>query len=841
MHHRILTSHYRILTLYHRIFIVLILFLGQASSLFAQIEDYTDLPVVDYTSPREYEVADITVSGVEFLQKEVLISISGIRVGEKITVPSDRITRVIEKFWEQGLFADVKITATKTERGKIWLDIYLKEQPRLSRLVVEGLKKGETDDLKEKLNLRNGSQVTDDVMNNTERIIKDHFIEKGFYNTQVTMVLVPDTARGNAVELHVDVDKNRRVKIEEIYFLDNQAFTNKRLRRVMKNTKQRDINIFKPSKMIKADFKEDRESLYTFYNENGYRDFKIVDDSISILSDERILLYITVSEGDKYYFRNIKWVGNTVYPSELLDGFLGIEKGDVFDQTVLDERLTIDEDAVSSLYLDNGYLFFDVTPVEMKIEDDSIDFEMRIYEGPQATINDVIIKGNTKTNEHVIRREIRTKPGDLFNRSDLIRTVRELAQLGHFDPEQINPVPIPNPSDGTVDLEYNLVERANDQLEISGGWGASMLVGTIGLRFSNFSARNILNGKAWRPIPMGDGQTLSLRAQSNGKYYQAYNMSFIEPWLGGKKPNSLMVSIYHTVTNNSYYLLDTGDKSFKISGASIGLGRRLKWPDDYFTLYNELSFQQYKLQDWTGYFLFSNGTSKNFSFTTTFARKSVDNPIYPRRGSTFQLSLQLTPPYSAFSTKDYTTMADADKYSWIEYHKWKFLSDWYTNLAGNLVLATKAQFGYLAYYNKDIGPSPFEGFDVGGDGMTGYNIYGYETIALRGYENSSLTPRVNGMKAGNIYTKLTVELRHPITLNPSATVFALAFLEAGDAWYSIDQFNPFNSKRSAGFGIRAFLPMFGLLGIDWGYGFDDVPGFPDANKSNFHFTIGQQF
>jgi outer membrane protein insertion porin family len=833
--------HHRILTLRHRIFIVPILFLIQASSLFAQIEDYSNLPVVDYSSPREYEVADVTVSGVEFLQKEVLVSISGIRVGEKITVPSDRITRVIEKFWEQGLFADVKITATKIERGKIWLDIYLKEQPRLSKLVIEGLKKGEIDDLKEKLNLRNGSQVTDDVMNNTERIIKDHFIEKGYYNTQVSMVQVPDTSRGNAVELRISVDKNRRVKIEEIHFIDNQAFTGKRLRRVMKNTKQRDINIFKPSKMIKADFKEDRESLYTFYNENGYRDFKIVDDSISILSDERILLYIAVSEGDKYFFRNIKWVGNTVYPSELLEAYLGIEKGDVFDQTVLDERLTIDEDAVSSLYLDNGYLFFDVSPVEIKIEDDSIDFEMRIYEGPQATINNVIIKGNTKTNEHVIRREIRTRPGDLFNRSDLIRTVRELAQLGHFDPEQINPVPIPNPADGTVDLEYNLVERANDQLEISGGWGASMLVGTIGLRFSNFSARNILNLKAWRPIPMGDGQTLSLRAQSNGKYYQAYNMSFIEPWLGGKKPNSLMVSFYHTVTNNSYYLLDTGDKSFKISGASVGLGRRLKWPDDYFTLYNEISFQQYKLKDWTGYFLFSDGTSKNFSFTTTFARKSVDNPIYPRRGSTFSLSLQLTPPYSAFSARDYSTMADADKYKWIEYHKWKFLSDWYTNLAGNLVLATKAQFGYLAYYNKDIGPSPFEGFDVGGDGMTGYNIYGYETIALRGYENSSLTPRVNGMKAGNVYTKITLELRYPITLNPSATVFGLGFLEAGDAWYSIDQFNPFNSKRSAGFGIRAFLPMFGLLGIDWGYGFDEVPGYPDANKSQFHFTIGQQF
>ncbi len=828
--------------MYRRIFILIIFLFSSVSTLIAQIEDYNNLPVFDYSSSREYEVADITISGVEFLQKEVLISMTGLRVGEKVTIPSDRMTRIIEKFWEQGLFADVKITATKIEKGKVWLDIYLKEQPRLSKLVVEGLKKGEKTDLEEKLNLRNGSQVTDDVLNNTERIIKDHFIEKGFYNTKVTMIQKQDTLRGNAVELLVHVDKNDRVKIEEIFFTGNEVFPDKRLRRVMKNTKQRDMNIFKPSKMIKNDFKEDRESLYTFYNENGYRDFKLLGDSISILSEERILLYITVSEGNKYFFRNIKWVGNTVYPSEILDAYLGIEKGDVFDQTVLEERLNIDEDAVSSVYLDNGYLFFSVDAVEVNIEDDSIDFEMRIYEGEQATINNVIIKGNTKTNEHVIRREIRTKPGDLFDRSELIRTVRELAQLGHFDPENIIPNPIPNPVDGTVDLEYNLVERANDQLEISGGWGASMLVGTLGLRFSNFSARNILNGKAWRPIPTGDGQTLSLRAQSNGKYYQAYNMSFIEPWFGGKKPNSLVVSMYHTVTNNSLYLIDQGDKSFKISGASIGMGRRLKWPDDFFTLYNEISFQQYQLNNWTGgYFLFSNGNSKNFSFNTTVARKSVDQPIYPRRGSTFSLSLQLTPPYSVFSSKNYAAMSQENKYSWIEYHKWKFLSDWYTNLAGNLVLATKAQFGYLGYYNKEIGPSPFEGFDVGGDGMTGYNIYGYETIALRGYENSSLTPRVNGTKAGNVFTKLTIELRHPITLNPSATVFVLGFLEGGDAWYSIDQFNPFAVKRSAGFGLRAFLPMFGLLGIDWGYGFDEVPGLPDANKSNFHFTIGQQF
>lgn len=824
-----------------RIIILLFPLILAPLRLSAQEPDFDNMPVVDYSNDREYEIAGITVSGVQFLQKEVLISISGLKVGEKIRVPSDRLTKIIKKFWDQGLFADVKLTATKIENGKIWLDIYLKEQPRLSKLIVKGLKKAETDDLKEKLNLRPGSQVTDDVLNNTERIIKEHFIEKGFYNAAVKMTQVPDTTRGNAVDLYVTVQKNDRVKVEDIIFRGNQVFSDKRLRRVMKNTKKVNLNFFKPSKMIKADYKEDKEKLYDFYNKNGYRDFKLIEDSIGFVEKSRIMLYITVEEGDKYYFRNIKWVGNTKFPSEDLSAVLGIEKGEVFDQSLLNKRLLEDEDAVSNyFYLDHGYLFSSIEPVEVRVDHDSIDFEMRVYEGKQATVNNVIIKGNTKTKEHVIRREIRTKPGDLFSRQDLVRTVRELAQLGHFDPEQINPVPIPNPQDGTVDLEYNLVERANDQLEISGGWGANMLVGTIGLRFSNFATSDMLNPKAWRPIPMGDGQTLSVRAQSNGSYYKAYNMSFVEPWFGGKKPNSLVVSLYHTVTTNASYFVETSDKSFKISGASVGLGRRLKWPDDFFTLYNEASFQQYKLKDWSG-FLFTNGTSNNFSFTSTFSRNSIDQPIYPRRGSKFSLSLQVTPPYSLFSGKDYANLDDGDKYNLIEYHKWKFSSEWYTSLAGNLVLSTRAQFGYLGYYNPDIGPSPFEGFDVGGDGMTGYNIYGYETIALRGYSNSSLTPRVNGYKAGNVYTKLTMELRYPITLNPSATVFALAFLEGGDAWYSIDQFNPFIIKRSAGIGLRAFLPMFGLLGIDWGYGFDDVPGMPDANKGNFHFTIGQQF
>jgi len=803
--------------------------------------DFNNVPVMDYSRSREYGIADITVSGVEFLQKEVLISLSGLYVGKIITVPGNDITDVVEKFWSQGLFADVKISATKIEEGKIWLDIYLKERPRLAKLTVHGLKKGETTDLTEKLNIRNGSQVTDDLLNNIRRIIREHFIDKGFMNTDIRIVQKDDSVRVNMVTLDVYVDKNARVKIEEFFISGNEAFTAKRLRRVMKDTKKRNLNFFKASKLIRKKFEDDKKKLIEFYNEHGYRDAEVLSDSVEVVSEDRINLYMSVYEGNKYYYGDIRWLGNTVYPSEVLTKVLGINKGDVFNQKIFDKRLLTDEDAVNSLYLDHGYLFFSLDPVEVRVYEDTIDFEMRIYEGKQATINNIIIEGNTKTNEHVIRRELRTRPGDLFSKQDIIRTVRELSQLGHFDPEKIEPDPIPNQADGTVDIRYRLVEKANDQLELSGGWGMGMLVGTLGLRFSNFAASRITDPKAWRPIPSGDGQTLSLRATSNGKYYQAYNISFIEPWFGGKKPNSFSVSLYHTIMNNSYYWGQISDQFLKISGASLGLGRRLAWPDDFFSLYNEFSYQRYKLEDWTGYFLFSNGNSNNFSFSTNFSRNSVDQPIYPRRGSNFSLSLQITPPYSIIKNQDFTNASDEDKYRWIEYHKWKFKTDYYTSLAGNLVLYTRAHFGYLGFYNKTIGPSPFEGFDLGGDGLTGYNLYGRETIALRGYENGSLTPLINGNKSGNVYTKYTVELRYPFTLNPSATVFGLAFLEAGNAWFVIEDFNPFLVKRSAGVGLRAFLPMFGLLGIDWGYGFDEIPGNPGVNKGQFHFTIGQQF
>jgi outer membrane protein insertion porin family len=813
--------------------------------------DYDTVRVMDYENPRDYVIADVTVSGIEFIQKEVLVSLSGLKKGSTITLPGDKVTDVLKKFWSQGLFSDAVISATQIRNDSVWLDIYLTERPRMSSLEITGIGKSEKQDVIEKINLRNGQQVTDDILDNTKRIIREHFIEKGFLNTDVQISMTDDTLRVNMVQMDIIVNKNDRVKIDEIYFTGVTAFKPIVLRRKMKDTKKVNINIFKASKLVSESFKEDKKKLVEFYNENGYRDAKVLSDSVALVegSDKLLNLYINMEEGNLYHFGDITWVGNTKYPSELLNAVLGIKKGDIFDQTVLDERLFIDEDAVNGVYLDNGYLFFQLTPVETSVEGDTIDFEMRIYEGDIATINNVIITGNDRTNEHVVRRELRTLPGDKFSKSELIRTVRELANLGHFDPEQIEPNPIPNQADGTVDIEYKLVERATDQLEVSGGYGGGMLVATVGIRFSNFAIGRIFDPKAWRPVPSGDGQTFSIRAQTNGRVYQSYNFSFIEPWFGGKKPNSFSVSGYYSKMNRNPYAFYGGNKEsikdeyYSVTGASIGLGKRLTWPDDFFTLYNAISYQHYKVKDYPGLFLVDNGQFNNFSFTTTLGRSSQDQIIYPRRGSNLSLSLQITPPYSLFKPGvDYANIADDEKYKWVEYYRWMFKADWFHQLLGDLVLMTRFQWGYLGHYNNDIGPSPFESFDLGGDGLSGYNLYGRETIGQRGYPNRSLTPTdANGNKSGNVYTKYALELRYPVSLNPSATIFVLGFLEAGNAWYSIEEFNPFQTKRAAGIGVRAFLPMFGLLGIDWGWGFDPYPGHPDASGSNFHFTIGQQF
>jgi outer membrane protein insertion porin family len=803
--------------------------------------------ISDYLSPSDYIIDGITVSGIRFLDTNALIGISGLRTGAEISIPGEAITRAVKKLWEQGLFSDIRITITKIENNKVTLDIYLQERPRLSSLKFTGIKTSETTDLLDKIGLPNGSQVTAYVLNNAEKIIRDHFIEKGFYNTRVTFIQKDDPDQPNNVILTINVDKKEKVRIGEIQFDGNVSFDAHQLRKHMKGTKVKNWNFFRSSKFITAKYTEDKDKLYTFYNDNGFKDFSILSDSVFRISENRVGLKIRIFEGKQYYIRNISWVGNSIYPTQLLDRALNVKKGTVFNQSLIDKRLRDDEDAVSSLYLDHGYLFSRLTPVEAKVEGDSIDLEVRIFEGDQAYLNNIIITGNTRTNEHVPRRELFTLPGDLFSKQEILRSIRQVGVLGHFDPEKINPQPIPDQLNGTVDLLYKLEERANDQFEISGGWGAGMLVGTIGVRFNNFAMRNFFKLKEWRPYPSGDGQSLSIRAQSNGRIYSSYTLSFTEPWLGGKNPNTFSASLYRSVMTNGMKKNEAGRQSMTIDGASLGLGKRLQWPDDYFSLYGEINYQRYNLNNYNVYrFLFDNGVSNLLSFTVKLSRFSTSpNLIYPRSGSSFAISLQLTPPYSFITGKDMAGVSDQEKYKWIEFHKWVFKADYYYPISANqkLVLNSRFAFGYLGYYNKDIGPSPFENFSLGGDGMTGYSFYGREVIALRGYTNGSLTPIDPKTKspAGNVYTKLTFEIRYPVSLNPQATIYLLTFLEAGKAWYALSEYYPFGLYRSAGFGIRANLPMFGLLGIDWGYGFDAVPGQPSANKSQIHFVIGQQF
>jgi len=802
--------------------------------------------ILDYMDPSEYVIGDITVSGVRYLDKNAIVGLSGIRKYSRILVPGEVTTQAVQKLWDQGLFSEVRITATDIRSDTIFLDIYLGERSRISSVEYFGIKQSEIQNLVEKVNLISGSQVTDHILSNTRSIIRDHFVEKGFLNTEVRIIQKDDPVNPNSIKLNIHIDKNDRVKISDIVFEGNEEFSDKRLRRVMKNTKKKNLNIFKASKYVEDLFDEDKESLLTFYNENGYRDFRILNDTVMDVSEDRVVMAVMVDEGDQYYFGNIDWVGNSIYPKELLDAVLNINEGDVYNQTLLDERLNYDEDAVSSLYLNTGYLFSSLVPVETDIQNDSIDLEIRIQEGEQATLNEVMVKGNTRTNEHVVRRELFTLPGDLFSKDAIMRSARQVAVLGHFDPEKINPQPLMNPAEGNVDLEYALEERANDQFEISGGWGAGMLVGTVGVRFNNFAMKNFFRPSEWRPYPSGDGQSLSIRAQSNGRVYQSYNVSFVEPWLGGKKPNTFSVSAYRSVMTNGDKRGTESRQSMIIDGVTTGLGKRLKWPDDYFSLYAELGYQRYSLNNYSYYnFLFRNGEANMLSITARLTRfSSAPSLIYPRRGSSFSLSLQATPPYSLITGKDYSNATDQEKYRWIEFHKWLFKGDYYYELFDKFVLNTRVSFGYLGYYNKDIGPSPFENFYLGGDGMTGYSFYGRDVIALRGYENGSLTPTIvkdnKTVYVGNVYSKFTFELRYPLTLNPQATIYALTFLEAGNAWYELKEFNPFKMHRSAGVGLRANLPMFGLLGIDWAYGFDPVPG-RDVAGSQFHFVMGQQF
>ncbi len=817
-------------------------------SLHAQTQLGGDSLIVDYGNPKQYEIGGVVVTGTKYLDELVLINISGLTTGDSLEVPGDKISEAIRNLWKQGLFSDIKIVATKTLGKLIWFEIRLLEKPRLSSFSFnKEVNKSDADKIRDDVKLGD-KVVTDNLLETTKNKIVDFYVEKGYLNTEVTITHVKDTLFANKEKLFINVNKKSRVKVSNIDFVGNKYFSDRKLKHTMKDTKEKKWwKIFTSSKFLEEKYQSDKTKIVAKYSDGGYRDAHIVSDSIIKINDKWIGIKIVIDEGNQYFFRNITWLGNTKHTSQELNGILGIKKGDIYDQSILDQRLFMSQNGrdVSSLYMDDGYLFFSVTPVEINVENDSIDLEMRIYEGKQARINKVTVSGNIKTNDRVIMREIRTKPGQLFSRADIIRTQRELAQLGYFDQEKLGVNPVPNPTDGTVDIEYTVEERPSDQLELSGGYGANSLVGTLGLSFNNFSARNFFKKGSWRPLPSGDGQKLSLRAQTNGKYYQSYNASFTEPWLGGKKPNSMSTSVFYSRQTNGTSGSDANHQEINIKGVSVGLGRRLKKPDDYFSVYGELSYQYYTLQNYGGTFLFSDGVSNNLSLQGTISRNSIDAPIYPRTGSQLSLTLQLTPPYSSwfFSNVNYKTASDADKYKYIEYHKWKFSSSWFTKLAGNLVLNTKIQYGFLGLYNRDLGASPFERFYLGGDGLSGYALDGREILALRGYENNSVTPvnKSGAQIGGTIFDKYTLELRYPVSLNPSATIYFLTFAEGGNSWLKFKEFNPFSAKRSVGAGIRIFLPVFGLLGLDYGYGFDKIPNNSGASGAHFHFSIGQQF
>ncbi len=818
-------------------YIYLILICSFPLFLKGQFSINSDLENINYSTPHDYEIAGVVVTGAEFFDSQAIISLSGLTVGNTIKVPSEKISKAIKNLWDQKLFSDVKIYAVKIEGDKIFLEIRIKELPRLLKYRFIGVRKGQQKDLREELNLVSGKVVNENLIVNTKNKVRNHYVAKGFLNTQVNIVQEIDTNVANNVILNIEVKFGKRTKIKDVNFYGNSFLAAVKLRGALKDTKRRRFyNIFGSSKYVPNTYQKEKNNVISKYNEKGYRDAKIVSDSVVKISDKLVEINVTVSEGNRYYFRNVNWVGNTIHSIGELNRILDIKKGDVYNKKILDERLFMNQNGrdVSSLYLDAGYLFFNISAVEVKIENDSIDFEMRIYEGKQATINNITIVGNTKTNDHVIRREIRTSPGQLFSRADIIRTQRELAQLGYFNPETLGVNPKPNQEDGTVDIEYVVEEKPSDQIELSGGWGGGRVIGTLGLSFNNFSTKNIFKANSWRPLPSGDGQKLSLRAQTSGKQYQAYSFSFTEPWLGGRKPNSLSVSLFHQVQSNGL----TGDsqQSIKIYGTSVGLGRRLKFPDDYFTLYNELSYQYYVLNKYYSAFAFSDGFANNISFKTVLSRSSVDSPIYPRNGSQTTLTIQLTPPYSLFRPKntDYTTMSAQDKYRFTEYHKWKFQTSWFSRIVGDLVLNTKAGVGYLGTYNPDL-PSPFERFYLGGDGLSGFSIDGREIIALRGFGSGDASPSTGA----TVVAKYTAEMRYPITLNPTATIYGLVFGEAGNSWASFSKANPFQVYKAAGFGVRIYMPFFGMLGLDWGYRFDQIPGKTDPNShSEIHFSIG---
>lgn len=816
-------------TISKRIILIFILFLGFQTNIFAQ-------------TPKEYLIADITVTGIEGegTDPNVIKSIAGLQNGDKIRVPGDRIANAIKNLWNLGIFGDVQVSITEIQGESIYLNIFIKERARLSRFKFSGIRKGEARNLTEKLKDIRGNMITDVLKKNAKLTVEKYYHNKGFLNVDIKVIEEDDPIVKGKQLLNIQVNKNKKTKIEKIHIVNNNVFSDKKIKKRLKKTVERkSFRLFKTSKFIDSRYEEDKERLITFLNAKGYRDARIISDSVYAVGNDRVAIDIVLEEGIQYYYGNITWKGNYIYEDNFLSKVLGIKRGDIYDLEYLDTKLNFSqkEQDISSLYMDIGYLFFRIEPIEKAIRGDTIDVELRISEGPQTEISKIIIEGNTKTSDHVILRQLRTIPGRKFSRSDLIRSQQELAALGYFDPEQMDIQPIPHLEDGTVDILYKVTEKPSDQIELSGGWGGAFgFVGTVGLVFNNFSARKIGKFREWRPLPSGDGQSVSLRAQANGRQFQTYSLSFSEPWLGGRKPNSFSLSFQHSIQRSIFRGEVLG--SFKLYGVTVGLGRRLTWPDDYFTLTNSLSYFLYDLENFQSSLGFSDGQAQNINFNTTLSRNSIDNPTFPRNGATMSLSLSLTPPYSFLGGRD-EVLANR----LVEYHKWMFDSAWYTTLFGTkFVLSTRAHFGYLGAYDPIPGVSvgPFERFQLGGDGLAGFNfLLGTEIIGLRGYNNNSIVP-VGAPQGGVVYNKFVMEFRYPVSLNPAATIYIQAFMEGGNNWATTQEVNPFNLQRSAGIGARIFMPAFGMLGLDWGYGFDPVPGRPGANEGQFHFTIGQQ-
>jgi len=815
----------------------------------------------------KYQIGNISISGLQSFNELTVITFTGLKKGDRVYVPGERLSEVIKNLWDQNLFSDINIYVTNIEGDVIDLEINIIELPSLNNVTIEGIKERKTKDIIQDNDLKSGVKVTKNLLTTTKNYILDKYRKQGYFNTRVIISTpsVIDTTTGIASkqDIKIVIDRGERVKIDNIIINGNAEMSDKRLLKAMKNTKKKNaLRVYKRSKYIEADFEEDKVSLINKFKENGFRDARIISDSIVVNDDKNISLILTVEEGNKYYFGDINFIGNSVFTDEQLAAILGINKGEIYNGVLLEERIADQGDPealdITNTYQNNGYLFSRINPVETNVQNDTIDFEIRIIEGKAAYFDHITVVGNDRTNDHVIYRELRTKPGQKYSKANVVRTIRELGQVGYFDPEQISPnFKNVDSNSGTLDMEYSLVEKGSSQIELQGGYGGGGFVGTVGLSFNNFSIRNIFNGKAYKPLPMGDGQTLSLRAQAS-TFYQTYSLSFIEPWLGGKKPIQFSTSFSHTIQ----YFFDfqsrdaDRDRRFLITGGSVGIAKKLKWPDDYFVLSQAISFQHYNLKNYnTGLFTFGDGYSNNLAYTIGFSRNNTTvNPIYPMGGSEFSITAKLTPPFSLFSGTDFGDLEnqpefqdingdpdqpkiDQERFKWLEFYKVKFNGTWYTRVIDKLVLRTHAEFGFLGAYDNERGIPPFERFFLGGDGLGAFSLDGRETIGLRGYPNQSLS----SLDGNTVYNKFVLELRYPVSLKQLASIYVLTFIEGGASYDGFRNYNPFILNRSAGAGIRIFMPAFGLLGIDFAYGYDPIPGSLEPNGWETHFIIGQRF